>query len=127
VLSPGLRSNRAIAAKAELQIGLCYEKLGLKQARDAFQRVVEKYPEQTDAVATAREKLSVLGRAQTLIDKGDGELRIRKVPELSGGNISPDGRWLTNMDNKTGDLFVMEVGTGSMRRLTNSASWGKGD
>jgi len=118
--------NRAIAAKAELQIGLCYEKLGLKQARDAFQRVVEKYPEQTDTVAAARERLTVLVRAQTLIEKGAGELRIRKVPELAEGNISPDGRWLCSCDD-TGDLFLMEVGTGSKRRLTHSASWDKGD
>ena len=118
--------NRTVAAKAELQIGLCYEKLGLKHARDAFQRVVEKYPEQTDTVAAAREKLSMLGRAQTLIEKGEGEPRIRKVPELIGGRVSRDGRWICGTDS-TGDLFVMEVGTGSKRRLTRNASWDKGD
>jgi Tol biopolymer transport system component len=118
--------NRAIAAKAELQIGLCYEKLGLTQARDAFQRVVEKYPEQTDSVAAARERLSVLGRAQALIEKGDSGLRIRRVPELMKGKISKDGRWLCGMDD-TGDLFVMETGTGSKRRLTQNASLDKGD
>jgi Tol biopolymer transport system component len=68
----------------------------------------------------------VLGRAQALIEKDDSGLRIRKVPELMGGRISQDGRWLCGMDD-TGDLFVMETDTGSKRRLTQNASWDKVD
>ena len=38
--------NREIAAKAQLHIGLCYEKLGLQEAPKAFQKVLDDFPEQ---------------------------------------------------------------------------------
>ena len=61
--------NREIAAKAQLRIGLCYEKLGFKEAEKAFQKVVDNYPDQTEAVKLAREKLSILERARAIIEE----------------------------------------------------------
>ena len=52
--------NREIAAKAQLHIGLCFEKLGTQEAEKAFQRVVDGYPEQAAVVLTAKEKLAAL-------------------------------------------------------------------
>jgi len=52
--------NRPVSAKALLHIGLCYEKLGLKQAQKSFQDVINKYPEQEDEVALAKERLMYL-------------------------------------------------------------------
>jgi Tol biopolymer transport system component len=116
----------SLAAQAQLRIGICHQKLGHKEAQSAFQKVIDNYPGQAEAVRQAREQLSVLARTQTLIEKSDGDLRIRKVPELIGGWISRDGRWLCGWDD-TGDLSIMEVATGSKRRLTQGASWDKGD
>jgi Tol biopolymer transport system component len=116
--------DQALAAQAQLRIGICHQKLGHKEAQSAFQKVIDNYPGQAETVRLAREQLSVLVRAQTL--KGEGELKVRMVPELIGGRISRDGRWLCGWDD-TGDMSVMEVGTGSKRRLTQNASWDKGD
>lgn len=69
--------NREIAANVQLHIGLCYEKLGLKEAQKAYQKVVDNFPEQREAVKVAKEKLSTLVRAQTVIKKGDKEFKIR--------------------------------------------------
>jgi Tol biopolymer transport system component len=52
--------NRPVAAKTYLQIGLCYEKLGLEEAQKAYRKVVDNYPEQTRVVALARENLNRL-------------------------------------------------------------------
>jgi tetratricopeptide (TPR) repeat protein len=52
--------NREIAAKAQLHIGLCYEKLGLKEAQKAFQKVVDNYPERQEEVAIAKERIAAL-------------------------------------------------------------------
>jgi len=52
------KSNKEIAAKAQLHIGLCYEKLGKEEAVSAFQKVVKLYPSQKDIVKIAREKLA---------------------------------------------------------------------
>src|SRR4030042_4327150 len=39
--------ERVLAAQAFYHLGLCYEKLGLRDARKAFQNVIEAYPDQT--------------------------------------------------------------------------------
>ena len=119
--------NREIAAKAQLQIGLCYEKLGLKEAEKAFQRVIDNYPEQSESVKVAKEKLSLILKAQALVEKGDKEFRIRKIwegidmDELT--KPSPDGRYLSYTDWDTGDLAVREILTGNKKRLTQKGSW----
>jgi Tol biopolymer transport system component len=111
--------DRGIAAKAQLHIGLCYEKLGLQEAQKAFQEVVDNYPDQSEAVKVAREKLSVLTRARTLVEKGMGEFGIRKIGRFDGQAVSPDGRLIAYVDWNSGDAAVMEIATGEKRRLTN--------
>jgi tetratricopeptide (TPR) repeat protein len=52
--------NRLVGAKAQLHIGLCSEKLGLQEARQAYRRVIDDYPEHADQVRLARERLASL-------------------------------------------------------------------
>jgi len=120
--------SREIAAKAQLHIGLCYEKLGMKEAQKAYQKVVDNYPEQTEAVKAANEKLSLLIRADTVVGKENKEFSIRKVGDVGVfGAISPDGRYLSYVDWDTGDLAIYEIATGNKRRLTNKGSWDQSD
>ncbi|MGB7294036.1 MAG: tetratricopeptide repeat protein [Candidatus Aminicenantales bacterium] len=112
--------ERETAAKAQLHIGLCYEKLGLGEAQKAFQEVVENYPDQSAAVKVARQKLSVLTRAREIVNKGAGEFGIRKIGRFDGQAVSPDGRWLAYVDwESRADAAVMDIATGKKRRLTN--------
>ncbi len=116
--------NRDIAAKAQLQIGLCYEKLGLDEAIKAFQKVIDNYPDQSAAVETAKEKLSRLLRARKTVESGDTEFRIRKIAPIEVlGAPSPDGRLISTVDWTTGDLALFEVDTGKTRHLTKKGSW----
>jgi Tol biopolymer transport system component len=106
---------------------MCYEKLGLNQAQKAYQKVVDNFPEQTEEVKVANEKLSLLLRTETVIRKEDKEFNIRKVwagPDVDIlGAPSPDGRYLSYVDWDTGDLAIYEIATGKKRRLTNKGSW----
>ena len=93
--------SESLAAKAQLRIGICYEKLGkekAKQAQKAFQKVIDNYPNQTETVTLAREKLITLKKARELVRKGDKEFKIRKVCEGSdvdvSGEVSPDGCYI---------------------------------
>jgi Tol biopolymer transport system component len=121
--------NREFAAKAQLHIGLCYEKLGLKEALKAFQKVVDNYPEQAEAVNVAKEKLSLILKAQAMVEKGDKEFKIKQVwagPDVDfNGEISPNGKYLSYVDWSTGDLAVLEIETGKKRRLTDKGPWTK--
>jgi Tol biopolymer transport system component len=119
--------EREIGARAQIQVGICYEKLGLEQAVKAYQKVVDEYPEQADEVRLARERIAVLVKAQVLTEKGDREFMIRRIwsgPDVDfRGSPSPDGRYLSYSDWETGDLAIRELATGKKHHLTHEATW----
>ena len=124
-------NNKEIAAKAQLQIGVCYEKLGqrnITKAKEAFQRVIDNYPGQTDAVNLARKQLLALQKAPRPAKSSDDEFRIRKVdfPFPASGILSMNGHLFSFRDD-SGDLALIDIGEGGKRRLTKSGSWEKGD
>src|SRR5215469_1821604 len=47
-------NDRSVAAKAWVEMGQCYEKLGKEEARKAYEHVVRDYADQTEAAAKAR-------------------------------------------------------------------------
>src|SRR5262245_21219335 len=51
-------ANRSLTAKALVQLGLCYEKLGESKSTNYFQQVIAKYSDQPDMVATARSRVT---------------------------------------------------------------------
>lgn len=71
--------NREVCAEALLHLGMCYEKLGLDQARQTYRDVISKYSEQADKVATARDRISRL-------DSYTSELIARAEEHLKKGN-----------------------------------------
>ena len=56
--------DRAVAAKALVRMGQCYEKLGDAEARKAYERVLREYADQAGAVAEARARLAALKSAE---------------------------------------------------------------
>jgi Tol biopolymer transport system component len=117
--------DRAIAAKAQLQIGICMEKLGFEEAEKAFQKVVDNYPDQREAVKLAREKLSILQKARAVLEKGSKEFSLRKITQNSDVDpydLSPDGRYISYTDWMGGLLGVYEVATGKKRYLDEKGS-----
>jgi Tol biopolymer transport system component len=119
--------NRPIAAKALLQMGRCYEKLGTDGARKAYERLVRDYADQNEAAAQARTRLMALLKPAPVSQ--EPTLSIRKVvwtpPDMGNieGSPSPDGRSLSFTDWETGDLAVVDLETGTTRRLTDKGSW----
>ena len=117
--------NRPLAAQAQLHLGLCYEKLGLKETEKAFQKVIDNYPEQSEAVKIAKEKLSILLKIKAQIEKGVAEHTITKIfesSEKSFGFISPDGKKLALVGGE-GDVWVREVASGAETRLTRTPTF----
>src|SRR5512137_834919 len=53
-------ADPAIRARAQLHVGICYEKLGDAQARSAYERLIADFPQQTSEVAAARARLARL-------------------------------------------------------------------
>jgi Tol biopolymer transport system component len=120
----GYASNRPVAAKALVQMGQCYEKLGSVEARKAYERVVREYADQPEPTKVARQRLSALtagGGGAT----GRTEVATRRI-WVAGRDqpvgISPDGRYVvfTNLDS--GDLGLRDLQSGEQRRITREAS-----
>jgi Tol biopolymer transport system component len=119
--------NLEVAAKAQLRIGFCYEKQGVKEAEKAFQKVIDNYPGETQAVREARESLARLRQARPAGEKASTGATVRRLMYWSDlpvdGGISPDERYISITDWQTGDLAVKDIVTGQERRLTNKGVW----
>jgi Tol biopolymer transport system component len=86
--------NRTVGAKALLHIGLCYEKLGLREARQAYQGVISDYPEAAQEVAVARQRLASLTQALAELEQEPRLRKIRIASKPQNGVLSPDGKRL---------------------------------
>jgi Tol biopolymer transport system component len=112
--------NRSVAAKTLLHIGICKEKLGMKEAQKAYERVVRDYADQGDAAAQARTRLMALAGAAGA--SGSSTLAVRRVWADADvtGKVSPDGRFVSFTDWETADVAIHDLTTGQNRRLTDN-------
>jgi len=120
------KQQRALGARAQLQVGLLYERLGRKaEALRAYHAVLNDYPDQDEVIRQAR------ARIQAATGDPAGSMTVRQVWAGPGadyfGGISPDGSSLTYVDWDTGDLAVRNLATGEKRRLTNKGGWGRSE
>lgn len=106
--------DESLAAQAQLRIGVCYETLGMEEAEKAYQKVIDNYPRQDEAVKMAKEKLAVLMKAQAVFEKGDREFKITKIHSEKGreGYLSPDGKKLALIDYKENNLWLRDMASG---------------
>lgn len=99
--------NRTVAAKALVQLGQCYEKLGHAEAEKAYRRVIEEYPEQGTEAAFARARLAALAESA----QGPSRPRFAKI-ELATklyaeASLSVNGQSLAFIDD--GSVWVIPV------------------
>jgi hypothetical protein len=95
-------ASRSLQAKALLHIGMCYEKLGMKEATKAYQRLVNTCPDQTELVALAKGRLAALGGSG-----GTRGLVTRRVLTDASGvgrDLTADGKYISKIDQGTGDV-----------------------
>jgi Tol biopolymer transport system component len=120
-------ADRTLAAKALVQLGQCYEKLGSTEAERAYRRVVQEYAEQDDLVGRARSRLEVLERAARASETAS--ITTRRVRRETTGDwlsITPDGKHAVFTDNASADLALRDVATGEMHFLTDDGRWDEG-
>ena len=117
----GFPGDHALAAKALVQMGQCYEKLGKAGAEKAYERVIRDYADQAEPLQVARTRLAALTRR---LPTGMTVRSVWSDPMADIlGEISPDGRSLSFVDWRTGDLAVRDLTTAQNRKLTNKGSW----
>jgi Tol biopolymer transport system component len=119
----------SLAAKAQLRIGMCYEKLGATRALQAYQKVIDHYPRQSQEVAMARSRIAALSQAVAAGSSAEaaGAVVTRVVWTSADGVFtgapSPDGKYITYTDWESGNLAVRDLKTETHSVLTNEGSW----
>lgn len=118
-------SNRALAARALLRLGAAYELMGRSEARGAYDRLLREFADQSESAAEARNRLVALDAQRS------NGARVSVMREIWTNDYatplsmpSPDGRLLTYTDWMTGDLAVLDIRSGTARRLTDKGPWG---
>ncbi len=115
--------SRAVAAKALVRLGHCYERLGNAEARRAYERVLREYVDQSEAANEARARLAALGQPATTL--ATRQLWAGRGVDVLG-SVSPDGRYLAITDWNTGNPAMRDLATGENRPLTKNAPWASG-
>jgi Tol biopolymer transport system component len=114
------KKDRQLAARAQVEQGLLYLRLGRnEEARQAFRKVITDFPDQAAPVREARARLGTAPLPRSV-------LNMRQAWAGSGadnsGAPSPDGRYLSFTDWSTGNLSVRNMATGEIRPLAHGAS-----
>jgi Tol biopolymer transport system component len=114
--------ERALAAKALVQLGQCYEKLGSNEAESAYRRVLREYADQDDPVEQARSRLEALNQTTQATElAGITTRRVWAGPEAEEGAPTPDGRELVHAGG--GVLTIRNLVTGDSRHLTAAGAY----
>ena len=116
--------EHALAATARLRVGLIYERLGRPaEAEEAYGQLLRAHPA-SPAAAEARVRLAAHEQGATAV--GSGAVVARQAwsgrDANSLGTPSLDGRYLSAVDDDTGDLVLRDLVGGETRRLTKNQS-----
>jgi Tol biopolymer transport system component len=117
-------NNRAVAAKALLRLGGCYEKLGQDEARKTYERLVQNYADQPEQAREAQSRLAAMEKPAG--ESQESTFATRLVWEgadgVSRNAPSPDGKYMTYVDWDSGNLAVRDLKAETSRMLTKEGS-----
>ena len=104
-------NDRAIVARALLQLGECYEKLGRSDARRMYERIVREYADSGVVLSSAR------GRLAAMQSSPEPFKRQTLGAELVSG--SPDGRFAVFQNDDINRIFLRELSSRTDRLLAD--------
>jgi Tol biopolymer transport system component len=100
------KTDRALVAKALVEIGQCYEKLGQGQAQKAYEQVVREYADQLEQAKIASGRLAAL--SGPVLKPIFTKIRVpTRLPRLTDMALSPDGQQLAYITD--GSVWLMPV------------------
>ena len=113
-------SDRNLAARSLLYAGLCYEKLGKREARNAYARLIREFGDQTDLISAARARLAALTpTGGSPASRGMAAHRVlANFPAF--GSLSNDGQRLSYFDWSTNDFTLLDLESNQKRSLTRN-------
>jgi Tol biopolymer transport system component len=113
--------DHALAARALVQMGRDYEKLGRDEARKAYERVVRDFGDQREAAAEARARMASLTGVTLQTGDRRPSARLVSADAFSGAIIgapAANGRNISYTDAVSGNLALFDLGARTSRSLT---------
>jgi Tol biopolymer transport system component len=119
--------DRALAAKALVQIGLSYEKLGRDEAVRAYERLVRDFADQREAVDQARARLAALVRTSPATAT-PASTTVQALPDVDHMTlaVSPDGTKAIVWDYSKGQNLALYDFSKKQKTLLTAVDWGAG-
>lgn len=118
--------DRAIRAKSLMQVGICYEKLGKKNAKTYYEKIINNYSDQPEMVKLAKERLLVVA---PLVDPSSKEktLTVQKLYSSKEfyGSVSHSGKHITFTDWSDANLYYIDILTKERKPVTTIGTWEK--
>jgi Tol biopolymer transport system component len=121
-------TDRALAARALVYLGTCYERLGRPDPASAYRRITEQFPDQIAAATQARARLAVLARISPA-RRAPPTVSLRRTwtavpPDMAASGVaSRDGRFLAYVDRR-GELALADIASGDLIRRVATADNG---
>jgi WD40 repeat protein len=116
-------SDRALASRALMQVGLCYEKLGREEAIRAYERLVREFADQPETVAQARARLATLVKAPAPVTSPARRLLwdAGSMPVALDihGKATRDGKTLLRYHDRLRAFELFDPATNAVRQLTS--------
>jgi Tol biopolymer transport system component len=119
-------AKRSLRAKALMHVGICYEKLGKKNAQSAYEKLIAEYADQTAIVAMVRKKLrSLKVDVPKELNSGMITQHIKNFQLFSPDNMDLSGRYYTyeNWLPKSKELMYFDMLTGKTDSITEGSTW----
>ena len=117
------KDNRPMAAKALIQLGKCYEKMGNMQAERAYTQVINDFSDQFKQVSEARRRLSALSRPRS--EAADSDISLKKIGSayIDLIDLSSDGRYIVYVHWDSGNEALYDLETGKHYDITKDGTW----
>ena len=118
-------ADHALAAKALLQLGRCYEQLGNTEARAAYERLIARYPDQTELVAQAKARLVSLVRTPAATP---ATMTVQPLPDVKDMilAVTQDGSKAIVWDMTKGQNLALHDFSRKQRRLLTDLEYSTG-
>jgi Tol biopolymer transport system component len=110
-------ADQALAARALLFLAAAQERQGDdERARSTYRRILQQFAQLRDVAGEARTRLSRLERASA--PSAPASRRVLTGDDADPwAHLTPDGRFLSRVDRRTGDVVVRDMAAGRSKRL----------
>ena len=94
-------ADREIQAKAQLHIGMCWEKMGKNEAVTAYQKVITEYSDQKEVLQLATERLKQMELVNSEVFKPTYKMIVALDSiHIAKAATSPNGKWIAIMGSQ---------------------------